>query len=123
MQPSRSGGTPPSQAPVGRFRLRARQAVGKVRRFFRANIYTKQNETLLALRQGECTRCGACCKILFRCPFLIEQPENEPGTVYSCGIYGRHFSQCRLYPLVGRDLLEIEEPCGYTFIQPNSPPE
>ena len=119
MQFSTNGTTLSSPAPTGRLRLRARQAAGKVRRFFRASIYTKGNEKLLALRQGECTRCGACCKILFRCPFLIEQPENEAGNVYSCGIYGRHFNQCRIYPLQAKDLLEVEEPCGYTFVEPD----
>ena len=117
MQPSNTG----SSLPVGRsggLRLRARQAAGKVRRFFRASLYTQKNDEFLALRQGECTRCGACCKILFRCPFLIENPDNPPGEIYSCGIYDKRFSQCRIYPLAPRDLLEVEEPCGYTFITP-----
>ena len=92
--------------------FRARQAAGKVRRFFRANIYTAKNDELLSRRRGECTRCGACCKILVRCPFLIEEKPNE----YKCGIYGEHFSQCRIFPLVPRDLEEIEEPCGYSFV-------
>ena len=115
MQEPKSGSVLSSRPPVSRIRFRARQAVGKVRRFFLANIYTRNNEALLARRQGECTRCGACCKILIRCPFLIEKPENQPGDIYSCGIYGRHFNQCRIYPIVPKDLLEVEEPCGYTF--------
>ena len=94
--------------------FRARQAAGKVRRFIRANIYTRKNEQLLSRREGECTRCGACCKILYRCPFLIEE-SNSNKPVYSCAIYGRHFNQCRIYPLVPADLEEVEEPCGYTF--------
>ena len=103
---------------LSRFQFRARQAVGKVRRFIRANIYTRENEQLLARREGECTRCGACCKILYRCPFLVEAAGQEAGkTEYSCAIYGRHFNQCRIYPLVPADLKEVEEPCGYTFKQ------
>ena len=94
-----------------RLQFRARQAAGKVRRFVRANIYTAENETLLARREGECTRCGACCKILFKCPFLIEESDNT----YKCGIYGDHFNQCRIFPLVPQDLEEVDEPCGYTF--------
>lgn len=35
--------------------------------------------------------------------------------MYTCGIYGQHFNQCRIYPLVPQDLKDIEEPCGYTF--------
>ena len=97
---------------AGRVRFRVRQAVGKVRRFWRANIYTAENEALLARRQGECNRCGACCKILMKCPFLIEKPDNE----YQCAIYGQHFNQCRIYPLVPKDLEEIEgATCSYTF--------
>jgi Fe-S-cluster containining protein len=123
VQSSDSGSGLPLRTPSGRLRLRARQAAGKIRRFFRASIYTRKNEELLALRQGECTRCGACCKILFRCPFLVEQPENPPGEVYSCSIYGSRFSQCRIYPLVPKDLLEVDEPCGYTFTTSNPPAE
>ena len=101
---------------ISRIQFRAKQAAGKVRRFIRANIYTEKNEQLLARRQGECNRCGACCKILLRCPFLIETPADATGkVVYSCGIYGDHFNQCRIYPLVPADLEEVEEPCGYTF--------
>ena len=99
---------------IKKLRFRARQAAGKVRRFVRANIHTSQNDVLLSRRQGECTRCGACCKILFRCPFLIE----EPGNIYSCGIYGSRFNQCRIFPLAPKDLEEIEEPCGFSFAEP-----
>jgi hypothetical protein len=34
-----------------------------------------------------------------------------------CGIYGEHFNQCRIFPLMPKDLEEIEEPCGYTFVE------
>lgn len=121
MQSSLSGSSLPNVPRVGRLRFRVRQLSGKIRRFFRASIYTAGNEELLSRRRGECTRCGACCKILIRCPFLVESPENAPGEIYSCSIYGRHFNQCRLFPIVPRDLLEIEEECGYTFVEPNHP--
>ena len=121
MNSSLSGGSLPARSPVGRLRFHARQAVGKVRRFFRASVYTRKNEELLSLRRGECTRCGACCKILIRCPFLVEHPEKGPGEMYSCSIYGSRFNQCRLYPIVPRDLLEVEEECGYTFVDPGKP--
>ena len=101
---------------LSRLQFRAKQATGKVRRFIRANIYKKENQTAAWPPQGECTRCGACCKILFKCPFLIEDTSKEPGQVqYSCSIYGKYPNQCQLYPLVPKDLEEIEEPCGYTF--------
>jgi len=100
----------PERTPVENVRFRARQLQGKIRRFIQSNVYTRNNEQLLAKRRGECTRCGACCKILIRCPFLLE----ENGE-YSCSIHGRHFAQCQLYPLVPADLAEIDEECGYTF--------
>jgi len=124
VQSSLSGGSlPPGtlQRPrVGRFRLRVRQAIGKTRRFLQSKLFKAKTDQLLTLRQGECTRCGACCKILFRCPFLIEKPENAPGDIYSCSIYENRFSQCRLYPIASRDLLEVEEECGYTFTEPKT---
>ena len=47
-----------------------------------------------------------------KCPFLTEKPNNE----YECAIYGKRFNQCRLYPLVPKDLEEIEgATCSYTF--------
>jgi hypothetical protein len=105
---------PASNAPdrkmVENVRFRALQLHGKIRRFIRANVHTKENEQLLAKRNGECTRCGACCKILLKCPFLLE----ENGE-YSCSIHGRHFAQCQLYPLVPQDLKEIDGECGYYF--------
>ena len=125
MQSSLSGGSlPPGplhRPKAGRIRLRVRQAIGKTRRFLQANFFKAKTEELLSLRQGECTRCGACCKILFQCPFLIEHPENPPGEKYSCRIYETRFSQCRLYPIASRDLLEVEEECGYTFTEPKAP--
>lgn len=107
--------TPVLDAPVRRppgeeLRFKLRQLAGKLRRYFRSNIYTLDNEQLLEQRKGECTRCGGCCKILVRCPFL-EEIEGE----YNCSIYGEHFAQCRIFPLVPKDLKEIEEPCGYYF--------
>jgi hypothetical protein len=110
---------PPGPRATG-IRFRARQVVGKLRRYFRVRIYTAKNEELLSLRQGECTRCGACCKILFQCPFLVEEPANDAGDAYTCAIYGKHFKNCRIFPIVPKDLLEVEEECGYTFAEPNT---
>lgn len=120
MQSSPSGGSlPPGPRATG-LRLRAQQVVGKLRRYFRVRVYTAKNEELLSRRQGECTRCGACCKILFQCPFLVEEPANEAGNAYTCSIYGKHFKNCRIFPIVPKDLLDVEEECGYTFVEPNT---
>jgi hypothetical protein len=86
------------------------QARGKVRRFVQSNILTRRNQSLLARRQGDCNRCGECCAILFRCPFLKRDEEGQT----TCRIYDQRFTQCRLFPLHPRDLKEVAE-CSYTF--------
>jgi hypothetical protein len=87
------------------------QARGKVRRFVQANILREDTEALVAKRRGECNRCGACCKILFRCPFLDTDADGQ----YTCRIYEKRFAQCRLFPLHAADLLELRDECSYSF--------
>ena len=87
------------------------QVKGKMRRFVQASVMREDPEPLLEKRHGECNRCGACCKILFRCPFLGTDAEGQ----YTCRIYGMRFAQCRLFPLRAADLVELEEECSYTF--------
>jgi Fe-S-cluster containining protein len=89
------------------------QVRGKLRRFVQAKLIHQDNEALLAKRQGECNRCGACCKILFRCPFLGTDAEGQ----YTCRIYEKRFSQCRLFPLHAKDLQELGDECSYTFAE------
>jgi uncharacterized protein len=96
------------------------QVSGKIRRFVQANLLKQDNEALLARRKGECNRCGACCKILFRCPFLGTDAAGQ----YVCRIYDYRFAQCRLFPLHARDLLELGEQCSYTFdVEPEATPD
>ena len=90
--------------------LKAIQLKGKLRRFVQSSVLREDTQPLLAKRQGECNRCGACCKILFRCPFLGTDADGQ----YTCRIYQQRFAQCRLYPLRPQDLREVEE-CSYTF--------
>ena len=90
--------------------LKTVQLKGKVRRFIQAKVLNQDTDALLSKRQGDCNRCGACCKILFRCPFLGTDSEGQ----YTCQIYEKRFAQCRLFPLHAADLLEVEE-CSYTF--------
>jgi len=97
---------------MGDVALMALQARGKIRRFIQAKLMTQDVEALLAKRKGECNRCGACCKILFRCPFLGTDAEGQ----YTCQIYEKRFAQCRLFPLHAADLREVEQ-CSYTFEQ------
>jgi Fe-S-cluster containining protein len=95
----------------------ALQVKGKARRFVQASLLREDPAPLLAKRQGECNRCGACCKILFRCPFLGTDAEGQ----YTCRIYEHRFAQCQLFPLRAQDLLELGEECSYTFAEEGAP--
>ena len=87
------------------------QLRGKTRRFIQASVLRQDATPLLARRQGDCNRCGACCKILFKCPFLASDGEGQ----YTCRIYEKRFAQCRLFPLHAQELREVEGQCSYTF--------
>ncbi|MDT5158222.1 MAG: uncharacterized protein QOC99_1385 [Acidobacteriota bacterium] len=94
-------------------KFRARQAQGKLRRF--VSIRFKREEVIesLSLRRGDCNRCGACCEILFKCPFLKKHGDGST----TCGIYEDRPSQCRLYPIDRRDLEEVRGTCSFYFIE------
>jgi len=95
------------------------QVSGKLRRFVQANLVKQDTDALLARRKGDCNRCGACCKILFKCPFLGTDAEGQ----YTCRIYETRFAQCRLFPLHARDLQELGDQCSYTFdVEPEAAP-
>ncbi|MBC7911011.1 MAG: YkgJ family cysteine cluster protein [Pyrinomonadaceae bacterium] len=93
--------------------FRARQAHGKLRRFVSANFRKQEVVAMLSLRRGECNRCGACCEILFKCPFL---KKHRDGTT-TCGIYEDRPNQCRLFPIEKRDLEEVRGSCSFYFIE------
>ncbi len=94
-------------------KFRARQAQGKLRRFVSANFRKQDVIESLSLRRGECNRCGACCELLFKCPFL---KKHSDGTT-TCGIYEDRPNQCRLFPISRRDLDEVRGSCSYYFIE------
>ena len=94
-------------------KFRARQAQGKLRRFMSANFRKQEVVESLSLRRGECNRCGACCEILFKCPFL---KKHTDGTT-TCGIYEDRPNQCRLFPIEKRDLEEVRGSCSFFFIE------
>ncbi len=94
-------------------KLRARQAQGKIRRFVNTNFRKQETIAALALRRGECNRCGACCELVFKCPFLKKNPD---GTSL-CGIYENRPNSCRLFPIEQRDIREVKGTCSYYFIE------
>jgi len=74
-------------------------------------VKTKKNyvKANLALREGECARCALCCKVFFRCPFLIDN---------TCKIYESRFEQCRAFPIDPRDIdlvTHMGGECGFGF--------
>ncbi len=93
-------------------KLRARQAHGKLRRFVNTNFRKQETVALLALRRGECNRCGACCELVFKCPFLKKHSDGSS----TCGIYENRPNSCRLFPIERRDIEEVRGTCSYYFI-------
>ena len=94
-------------------KFRAKQVHGKLRRFVRIRFRRDEVIEALSLRRGDCNRCGACCEILFKCPFL---KKHRDGTT-SCGIYEDRPTQCRLFPIDRRDLEEVRVTCSFYFIE------
>lgn len=88
---------------------------GKLRRMHLANLQSQKTEKLLKMRRGECRRCGACCKLMFRCPAF-----EEKNGIANCKIYKYRSRICQLFPLdkrdlADRDLIEPTKQCGFWF--------
>ncbi len=88
---------------------------GKVRRAFLIAFRKKRVIEKLDRRRGECSRCGACCKILFRCP-AYDDADGNP----KCLIYDDRPGVCSLFPLDEKDLRERNAvmpgtKCGFYF--------
>ncbi|OGS41912.1 MAG: hypothetical protein A3K67_01510 [Euryarchaeota archaeon RBG_16_62_10] len=81
---------------------------GKIRRFATSTLLPVDRS-----RSGQCDRCGACCKFLFRCPFLKEIDGDPPTFV--CRAYALRPPQCRKYPRCEAE--QIHQPCGYRFVR------
>ena len=92
---------------------------GAFRRWYMSKILPdKVLYRWLPYRQGECNRCGLCCKIVFSCSFFVE---GEQGT--ACSIYTdpKHSpSACVVFPIDPRDIQEVQKqiapaPCPFHF--------
>jgi len=104
---------------VTRLKLTRRQRTtllrGKARRLYLGIFRRRYVRQSVARRRGECRRCGACCKLGFRCCLL-----RDNGAVSECLLHRLRPPSCRLFPiderdLADRDLVEPEVPCGYRF--------
>ena len=85
---------------------RIRRAWGVVRRFWLVHFRPGYVRSQLEKRRGECARCGDCCLIVCRCPFL--KGVNE------CTIYDKRSLQCRKFPIDERDLRDVPT-CAFRF--------
>jgi hypothetical protein len=84
----------------------------------------KERNRLKQRLEGECNRCGHCCRILFDCPFLYQ----EPGGLSHCTIYmTRHAPKvCVVFPLDPADLAEIKRAiapneCSFSYAPGSEP--
>jgi len=89
---------------------------GKFRRLYLYTFKKKYVQNMVSHRKGECKQCGACCKLLYKCPFLIEHPKG-----FSCKIYGKiRPINCVIFPINEKDICDRntvlpDVPCGYFF--------
>ena len=87
------------------------QVLRKIRRFYLGTFKPEYiQKAIEETRQGECHRCGLCCELIYRCPFLGKDSQNLPY----CRVYGDlRPANCKNYPFDSKDA-EIDQ-CGYTF--------
>src|SRR5688572_2143004 len=90
-------------------------AVGKIRRALLVNLRHKRVEEKLERRRGACSRCGACCKLLFNCP-AYDDSDGSP----KCLVYNDRPGVCGLFPMDEKDLRERDiimpdKKCGFWF--------
>ncbi len=96
------------------FRVWLKQLGGSVRRLFMNVFRPGYVRASLALRHGECRRCGACCQLVCRCCFFRDDDDTP-----SCTIYDRfRFLNCSNFPIddadiAARDLVSPDIPCGF----------
>lgn len=89
------------------------QTLRKFRRFYLGNFNKEYIATAIKeTRTGDCNRCGMCCELIYKCPFLGRDAQNLPY----CRIYGDlRPANCRNYPFDAKDS-EIDT-CGYSFAE------
>lgn len=83
----------------------------KFRRFYLGTFKPEYVSRAIAeTREGECHRCGLCCELVYKCPFLGRDNSNLPY----CRIYGDlRPANCRNYPFDKTDS-EVDQ-CGFRF--------
>ena len=100
---------------------KARLAWGKIRRLYLGLFRRRYVKSRVSLRQGQCLRCGRCCKLLYVCPHLEELFDGST----LCRIHEQRPVNCRIFPLDAADLkdrdLLSDSPdstsCGFHFLE------
>lgn len=95
--------------------------LGKLRRLYLHMFNRDYLRRNLARRKGECRRCGVCCTLMFKCPFLEGSAE-----LASCVRHDDRWENCRIFPIDERDLAERDRisddgACGFRFDPPMKP--
>jgi hypothetical protein len=106
---------------VATLEQKARLGWGKIRRWALIFFVRRRVEVDLARRRGSCNRCGACCKLLYRCPAY-----DESSGEGKCLIYNDRPGICALFPinekdLRDRDIVMPEQSCGFYFVREPRP--
>ena len=96
--------------------LKRRLLGGKLRRIKLTTLNRSFVEDQLSKRRGECARCSACCRFLFKCPFLV--PDGDNG--WKCAVHQHRSRVCASFPIDDRDIAERDllmpsRPCGFSF--------
>lgn len=101
----------PRRGALDRYRLfiKLAQGWGKLRRFYLSKFRRGYVTQARSHRRGECRRCGACCAIMFRCPYLKDGNH--------CSIYEKRHEQCGHFPIDVRDLRFLDHVCGHYFVE------
>ncbi|MCL2192256.1 MAG: hypothetical protein FWB78_02530 [Treponema sp.] len=90
---------------------------GVIRRFLLYIFNKKYIKKSVAKCQGECLRCGACCRLVVsQCPYLTFDADGKS----SCIKYNTtRMPNCVMFPIDHRDIKERDIvsaiPCGYSF--------
>jgi len=88
---------------------------GKVRRFLTVRFNPGATQKQITTRGGDCLQCAACCKLIYRCPWLDRKNR--------CRVYHSKLRPlvCAHFPVNRHDVSDVAvssgRKCGYSFDQ------
>lgn len=89
---------------------------GKIRRFYMHMFNRDYVRTHTVMRSGACNRCGECCKLLFKCKYLVTNDEGHT----ECTRHNTRPGNCIIFPVDERDIRDRDiaagtKGCGFYF--------